>query len=310
MLVDRWLTPRRLLLGSVGLVASCAALGLSVGSATEGFSAKALLAPLDSNHLAYAPAALKRPESVAPVARRSPCRDEMVLVDKTCVDRYEAHLLEQASDGSLTPYPPHHQPERKRYVAASSARTKPQAFICQVDAADACANAGKRLCSLTEWYRACTGKRGTLYPYGPSYQAGRCNVAKPHLLSMLHGANVNNWSYANFNDPRLALTPGFLALTGEYADCQSSEGVHDMVGNLHEWVADRVDHTLKSKLPTAAVISRRVGRHAGNGIFMGGFFSTLNQHGEGCTFATAAHDPRYHDYSTGFRCCQDAVTSE
>jgi formylglycine-generating enzyme required for sulfatase activity len=78
-----------------------------------------------------------------------------------------------------------------------------------------------------------------------------------------------------------------------------------MVGNLHEWVSDRVDRSLKSKLPSLAVVSRRIGRHTGNGIFMGGFFSTLNQHGEGCTFATAAHDVGYHDYSTGFRCCAD-----
>jgi sulfatase-modifying factor enzyme 1 len=307
MVDNRWLSPRRLLFGSVGLVASCAALGLSVSSARQGFSAKDLLAPFDSNHLANAQAALMLPSHVASAAGRPPCRDGMVLVERTCVDRYEAHLLETAADGSLSVHPPEQQPEKKRYVAASSAGSKPQAYICQVDAAAACENAGKRLCSLKEWYRACTGsKPGNLYPYGAKYQAGRCNVGKPHLLSMLHGDNVNNWSYRDFNDPKLALTPGFLALTGEYADCESNEGVHDMVGNLHEWVADRVDATLKFKLPVKAVIQRRVGRHAGNGIFMGGFFSTMNQHGEGCTFATAAHDPHYHDYSTGFRCCEDA----
>ena len=43
----------------------------------------------------------------------------------------------------------------------------------------------------------------------------------------------------------------------------------------------------------------------GKGVFMGGFFSTLNQHGEGCDFVTMAHEPGYHDYSTGFRCCKD-----
>jgi hydroxymethylpyrimidine/phosphomethylpyrimidine kinase len=40
---------------------------------------------------------------------------------------------------------------------------------------------------------------------------------------------------------------------------------------------------------------------------MGGFFSTKSEHGDGCTFTTAAHDVRYHDYSTGFRCCRDAT---
>jgi hypothetical protein len=309
MLVDGWRSPRRLLLGAVGLVVSCAALGVWAVGAPARFLPRVLLAPLEGKPLAYAaPAALKL--GARKPAPRAPCPPEMVLVERSCVDRYEAHLLETAADGSLAAHPAHQPLEHKRYVAASRAGVKPQAFICQVDAAAACANAGKRLCSLREWYRACTGKAGTLYPYGAKYQSGRCNVAKPHLLSMLHGDNVNNWSYANFNDPRLALVPGFLALTGEYADCQSNEGVHDMVGNLHEWVADRVDSSLRFKLPVAAVIQRRIGRHTGNGIFMGGFFSTLNQHGEGCTFATAAHDPAYHDYSTGFRCCEDAATED
>jgi formylglycine-generating enzyme required for sulfatase activity len=221
------------------------------------------------------------------------------------MDRYEAHLLEPQADGSLALHPPQEVPSNQRYVAESSAGAKPQAFMSQIGAAAACENAGKRLCKVSEWYRACSGAAKQLYPYGASYQAGRCNVGKPHLLSMLHGASVKGWSFADFNDPRLATTPGFLALTGEYAGCTSSEGVHDLVGNLHEWVADRVDASLPSKLPVPAVIERRIGRHAGNGIFMGGFFSTTNQHGEGCTFTTAAHAPSYHDYSTGFRCCED-----
>lgn len=231
----------------------------------------------------------------------------MVLVERSCVDRYEAHLLERQADGSLNVYPAHQRPAGKRFVAASSAGTKPQAFISQLEAANACENAGKRLCKLTEWYRACTGSAKTTYPYGPRFEAGRCNIGKKHLLSLLHGASSSNWTYADFNDPELARRPGFLALTGEYATCTTSEGVSDMVGNLHEWVADRVDRTLPRKLPVPAIIQRRIGRNAGNGIFMGGFFSTTSEHGAGCTFTTAAHDPRYHDYSTGFRCCQDAA---
>jgi sulfatase modifying factor 1 len=282
-------SPRQLL-GSLWLVVSCAA------------------AP--AQHEA---AATKKPAAAVPAATTKappPCSDDMVLVERTCVDRYEAHLLESRADGTLAPHPAHEPPEQKRYVAASSAGVKPQGFISQVLAADACQNAGKRLCGLTEWYRACTGSEKTTYPYGASYEKGRCNVGKNHLLSELHGANPNAWSYLAFNDPELAKRPGFLALTGEYDRCTSPEGVHDMVGNLHEWVADRVDATLRSKLPVPVATQRRLGRHPGNGIFMGGFFSTMNQHGKGCNFATTAHDPRYHDYSTGFRCCKDAGASE
>ena len=85
----------------------------------------------------------------------------------------------------------------------------------------------------------------------------------------------------------------------------TSAGVFDLVGNLHEWVADRVDASIAQKLPLKTGIRARLGRNSGKGIFMGGFFSTSNEHGDGCEFVTMAHEPRYHDYSTGFRCCKD-----
>lgn len=305
MAFDRWPSPHTLVLGSVWLVASCTALGITASHSSSSSAALSSAAPSPAA-APKAKAALASPVVTAVATATAPCSDDMVLVERTCVDRYEAHLLEQHTDGSRTPYPAHQRPEKARYLAASAPGTKPQAFISQREARAACENTGKRLCKLTEWYRACTGSAKTTYPYGATYAPRRCNVGKTHLLSKLHGADSRNWSYAAFNDPQLATTPGFLALTGEYRDCASAEGVHDMVGNLHEWVDDLVDRTLPTKLPVPAIIQRRIGRNAGNGIFMGGFFSTMNEHGSGCTYTTAAHDPRYHDYSTGFRCCRDA----
>jgi formylglycine-generating enzyme required for sulfatase activity len=99
--------------------------------------------------------------------------------------------------------------------------------------------------------------------------------------------------------------PGFLALTGEYGECVSAEGVYDLVGNLHEWVSDKVDRSLPLKVPLSPALRRSLTRTRGHGIFMGGFFSTTNEHGRGCRFVTIGHEPTYHDYSTGFRCCKD-----
>lgn len=296
----------RLVVGAVGLTAltaACAVLGLSaakVESATTRSPQPIPRAPV------LAPAAVPHVLAAA-VAQKPRCSADMVLVEQACVDRYEAHLLEADASGALVPHPAQQRPVRgTRYVAASSAGVKPQGFISQVEATNACENAGKRLCSVREWFRACTGSSHTTYPYGSTYEHGRCNVGKTHLLSQLHGARSDAWSYDDFNDPRLATTPGFLALTGEYPGCISTEGAYDLVGNLHEWVADHVDASLPSKLPVPAVAQRRIGKHPGNGIFMGGFFSTLSQHGDGCSYTTAAHAPSYHDYSTGFRCCKDA----
>lgn len=231
----------------------------------------------------------------------------MAQVGEVCVDRYEAYLLIRASDGSLEPNPPYARPpEGAEYVARAAAGVFPQAYISRIEAERACNNAGKRLCSLTEWYRACRGVPPTPFPYGPRFEAERCNVGKPHLLSRLHGDNPQRWRYEeDFNDPALIREPGFLMRAGELAGCVSSFGVHDMVGNLHEWVADRVDASLALKLPLEAGIRRRLHANRGKGVFMGGFFSTMNQHGRGCAFVTIAHEAKYHDYSTGFRCCRD-----
>jgi hypothetical protein len=40
---------------------------------------------------------------------------------------------------------------------------------------------------------------------------------------------------------------------------------------------------------------------------MGGFFVDAKLNGPGCTYRTTAHAKTYHDYSTGFRCCKDAL---
>jgi hypothetical protein len=59
-----------------------------------------------------------------------------------------------------------------------------------------------------------------------------------------------------------------------------------MVGNLHEWVDDE------------------------KGTFYGGYYQDVTLNGQGCGYVTTAHEARYHDYSTGFRCCQDPLVAE
>ena len=79
-----------------------------------------------------------------------------------------------------------------------------------------------------------------------------------------------------------------------------------MIGNLHEWVSDTVDQKLIDDLEKDDVERHDQPWREGNGIFMGGFYSTTTEHGPGCLFTTVAHEPTYHDYSTGFRCCKKA----
>lgn len=149
------------------------------------------------------------------------------------------------------------------------------------------------------------GGSGKLYPHGYRAQQQACNSGKEHLLYLKFGRVA--WEYdEHFNDPALNLEPGFLAASGAYQSCVSDDGVYDMVGNVHEWVSGSVNESFVAAMDSEPVERIEQRWAAGNGIFMGGFYSTDSQHGAGCYYTTIAHEPSYHDYSTGFRCCMDA----
>ena len=251
--------------------------------------------------VATATAALTVPTVRRP-APPADCPEGMARVDDFCIDRFEAHLVDAGAPSVLLPHC-ERPPSRVKYMAASSAGAKPQAYISRVEAARACRAADKRLCTARQWHRACGGTRGSRYPYGDQPLAGRCNTGKPHLMTKLFGGETKYTYDAHYNNPRLALEPGFLAASGEYRDCVNDWGVHDMVGNLHEWVADPVSRKLEKEVPLE--FGPHGLGHDGSGVFMGGYFSSAAEHGHGCTYVTATHSPNYHDYSIGFRCCSD-----
>jgi hypothetical protein len=218
------------------------------------------------------------------------CLSGMVRIENFCVDRFEAHVVEVDSQGNEHPHSPFDIVDNLTVRAVASGGVMPQGYISQVQAADACRLAGKRLCSATEFALACRGPDATnYYPYGGTVrQPGYCNEGKGSSMPIFFGNDYTKWTYANFNDPRLNQWDGGLAPTGSYPRCVSPEGVYDCVGNLHEWGSDPPD-TLN------------------HGKFRGGFYGDAEQHGHGCLYVTSAHAVSYHDYSTGFRCCMDAL---
>lgn len=265
------------------------------GAVTSGTkSSAALMSP--AAMLPHTPTA-----SAEPI--RPSCPAEMVQLDGFCIDRYEAQLV--TAQGKRLP---HNQrpPEGGDYRASSQAGVRPQGYISRDEATTACANAGKRLCDLTEWRRACQGTERRVFPYGMRAQPGRCNHGKTHLPTTLFGP-LPQWSYeAHFNNPRLNVEPGFLAKTGAHRGCASSDGVYDLVGNLHEWVSDPVTPVLMTRFVRDKISRLDQPWRSGHGLFVGGFYSTSHEHGLGCYYVTVAHPPSYHDYSTGFRCCRNA----
>lgn len=240
-----------------------------------------------------------------------PCPPEMAHIGKYCIDRWEAHLLAHAETGTRR-HPHYLRPDDEgvTYEAQSAPGVYPQAYISRHEAQAACQQAGKRLCNWLEWRRGCQGGKWWRYPYGHRMRAEACNHTKVHLFGQLFGKDPRRWKQEDFNSPRMNQEPGFLSKTGEYEDCVSPDGIYDAVGNLHEWVIDRVTVPFMNQLYAEEVYRAKQPWRDGNGMFLGGFYSTRGQHGPGCYFTTAAHGPGYHDYSTGFRCCRDAEPTE
>ena len=225
----------------------------------------------------------------------APCPPLMARVEAeagpACIDLYEGALVHLEADGGATPWP-HFEPvdglDAGELRAVPAAGVFPQGYISQVQATEACVAAGKRLCTFDEWTSACRGRpeHDYVYPYGDTYEAGRCNEGKESPIVVLFGPSPT-YSAAELNDPRCDQLEGGLAQGGAYAQCESAYGAFDMHGNLHEWIDD-----------TTAT---------GDGVFLGGYFVDAKLNGPGCTYATTAHAKTYHDYSTGFRCCADAT---
>jgi hypothetical protein len=154
------------------------------------------------------------------------------------------------------------------------------------EAKSTCEAAGKRLCSDTEWTLACEGQDRKPYPYGDGYERDQaaCNIDKPYI-----------WPQAErIYDPRTSAEE--LArldqreVSGSRTSCVSPYGVHDMVGNVDEWVVN-VSQAGKPHL---------------SGL-KGGYWGPVRTR---CRPMTTAHDETFKYYQIGFRCCGETQDIE
>jgi hypothetical protein len=216
------------------------------------------------------------------------CPAEMALVeDRVCIDRWEASLVERVP-GRERPWSPFYPVDGYEHGvrAVSLPGVIPQGYISGEQAMAACTASGKRLCTTDEWVSACRGPSNTTFPYGAVRHPHVCNddVRSMHPVAeigaLLDIKREELWTTA-MNHPLINQLSQSLLPTGARAACTNEYGVFDMVGNLHEWVDDP------------------------SGTFRGGYYMDTSHNGDGCKYATTAHDFGYHDYSTGFRCCMD-----
>ncbi len=156
---------------------------------------------------------------------------------------------------------------------------KPVVMSTWQQAARSCQAEGKRLCTDSEWTLACEGQERLPYPYGYARSAEACNIDKPHPTP-----NEHLIADPRTRDAEVARLDQRDA-SGDREACVSSYGVHDMTGNVDEWVVNESARPYKSGLK-------------------GGYWGPVRDR---CRPMTTAHDENFAFYQVGFRCCADAV---
>lgn len=218
-----------------------------------------------------------------------PCPSGATAIPSTgppsyCIDRWEGAVALVDGNGVLSPWSPYLTPPTDASLRALSAPgVVPQGHISQIQAAAACAGAGKRLCTDQEWLGACQGTSANTYPYGDTLQVDVCNDTRPCHPVVQYFESGASWVWSELNHPCINQLPDSVHLTGDNPACSTGDGVVDMMGNLHEWTANPA------------------------GTFRGGFYKDTVINGPGCLYATTAHSVGHWDYSTGFRCCADIL---
>jgi hypothetical protein len=164
-----------------------------------------------------------------------------------------------------------------RYEYPNKPGAKPEIFVTFNQAAATCSAEGKRLCVDSEWTLACEGNERLPYPYGYARNAEACNIDKPYI-------NPDERAIANPQTRQAELARlDQRELSGSRESCVSPYGVHDMTGNVDEWVVNESGHPYRSALK-------------------GGYWGPVRTR---CRPATTAHDENFAFYQIGFRCCAD-----
>lgn len=153
---------------------------------------------------------------------------------------------------------------------------KPTVMVSWYEMKHNCESLGKRLCVDHEWAMACEGNDILPYPYGYKRDTSACNI--DHLQ--------RPW----FNAATSPMTPDVVSRldqrvpSGSMQNCVSPYGVHDMTGNVDEWVVNSYGRPYKSAL-------------------MGGHWvkGARNR----CRPETYAHNESCVYYEIGGRCCKD-----
>ncbi len=170
-----------------------------------------------------------------------------------------------------------------RYEYPNQPGTYPVVMTNFLEAAATCERENKRLCTESEWTLACEGNERWPYPYGYERDATACNIDRTYRLPDMEAFSHESKVAAEVArlDQRVQ--------SGSMPRCKSPFGVHDMTGNVDEWVVNET----RPPESTADISGLK-----------GGYFGPIRAR---CRPMTTSHNRWFRFYQVGFRCCADPL---
>lgn len=173
-----------------------------------------------------------------------------------------------------------------RYEWPNKPGAVPQDWMTFFDAQKAVESVGKRICTHKEWTLAAEGPKTHPLPYGDGFRRQRlCNFDN-------HNPGIDVFQSKNPNDEASAKLRALLVPSGSMADCVSDFGVHDMSGNIDEWVVNESSQDM--------CIAKTSG-NCRTGLMGGHIWHVRNASRP----MTTAHGAGFGWYETGARACKD-----
>lgn len=170
-----------------------------------------------------------------------------------------------------------------RYEYPNKKGGHPPVMVDWYDSLAMCQAEGKRLCWESEWVSACEGPEKLPFPYGLARDPRACNIDNPWYIPTLDKIYSTD---AKIQDAELFRLDQSVS-SGEMSRCVSGFGVHDLTGNVDEWV--NAEKTYEKS------------RFAG---LKGGAWGHVRN---ACRPMTVSHPPEFTYYFISFRCCADAA---